>query len=118
MACSSMKKRSVRGVLGHGELPVLVGDLAVEEDPGFCGVGGVEGGGALDEQVVALEDVGGFGDVGRDDVSVLAVGVDDEGEADWRAPVIQSAREIQNGAPAEALAEEDDLRLRGFFARE
>lgn len=73
-----------------GVSAAFVGDAAVEKDFGARGVFGVELAGAFDEPVVALEDVGGGGNVGRDGVGVAAPGVDDEGEADGDTPLVES----------------------------
>lgn len=105
----------IGGVDGVGA--AFVADPAVEKDFGDRGVFGVELAGAFDEPVVALEDVGGGGDIGGDGVIVAAIAVDDEGEADGDPPFIQSAGEVEDGAAAERLSEEDDVRLGGFFGR-
>lgn len=105
----------IGGVDGVGA--AFVGDAAVEEDLGARGVFGVELAGAFEEEVVALEDIGGSGDIGRDGVIVAAIAVDDEGEADGDAPLVESAREVEDGAAAEGLSEEDDAGLGGFFGR-
>lgn len=94
-----------------------VGDLAVEQDLGSFRIFRVELAGALDEPMVALEDVGGGGDVGGDGEGIAPVAVDDEGEADGDAPIVQGAGKGEDGAPAEGLSEEDEVRPGGFGGR-
>ncbi len=105
----------VGGVDGVGA--AFVGDLAIEKDLRARGIFGVELAGAFDEPVVALEDVGGGGDIGRDAVIVAAIAVDDESEADGDAPIVESPREVEDGAATEGLSEEDDVGLGGFLGR-
>lgn len=105
----------VGGVDGVGA--AFVGDLAIEKDLRARGVLGVQLTGAFDEPVVALEDVGGVGDVGRNGVIVSAIAVDDEGEPDGDAPFVESAGEVEHGAATEGLSEENDVGLGGFFGR-
>ena len=105
----------VGGVDGVGA--AFVGDAAVKKDLRARGIFGVELAGAFDEPVVALKDVGGGGDVGRNGVIVSAIAVDDEGEADGDAPIVESPREVEDGAATEGLSEEDDVGTGGFFWR-
>lgn len=106
----------VRSVDGVGA--ALVAHLAVEQDAGARGVFRVELAGALDEDVVALEDVGRGGDVGRHGVIVAAVAVDDEGQPDRHAPFMQGPGQVEYGSAAERLPEENDVGLGGFVRGE
>ncbi len=105
----------IGGVDGVGA--AFVGDPAIEKDLRARGIFGVELAGAFDEPVVALEDVGGGGDIGGDGVIVAAIAVDDKGEADGDAPLVQGPGEVKDGAATEGLSEEDDVGTGGFFGR-
>lgn len=72
---------------------------------------GTNPGCAFDDDVIALVEVGGGGNVGREFVRVATVGINDEGERDGDAHLVQRPCEDNGRSAAKALAEDNDARL-------
>jgi len=95
----------VRGEDLAGIVKLLVGQHTV----------GADARRALNDGVIALVEVGGGCDVGREFVGIRPIGIDDHCQRHGNPHLVQRACEDHGGAPAEALAEDNHARLGGLL---